>query len=118
MPEGARRSGMFIAVCSDPDFVWTPRGGELVLVPYMIACDLAASTHVSPNVNFTSQPVFLYHSSSAPNVEGNEQGLHGLLSDVINGSVWVEGHSDTVFVNGIQVVRHGDHCWMNHVPRG
>jgi hypothetical protein len=128
MPEGARKSGKFVAVCAHPDYSWTPVGGQKVLVPYMIACDLVDSTEVSPNVNFTKNPVFLYRASTAPRVEGNEPGVGdgpgtsgfgdrgngGLLSKVTNGTVWVEQHSESVHVNGIQVVRDGDECWMNH----
>lgn len=128
MPEGARKSGKFIAVCADPDYAWTPVGGQKVLVPYMIASDLADSMDVSPNVNFTGEPAFLYQASAAPRVQGNEPGVGdgpgtsgfedrgngGLLSGVTNGIVWVERRSESVFVNGIQVVRDGDECWMNH----
>jgi hypothetical protein len=130
LPEGARKSGLFVAVCSDPDYCWTPRGGEKKIVPYMIACDLSASEDCSPDTFFTRQPVFLFKHSIAPRVEGNEPGVGdgkgtsgvdgrgngGIDSGIHNGTVWVEENAVNVFVNGIEVVRHGDKCWMNHKP--
>jgi hypothetical protein len=83
----------------------------------MIACDLSASIDCSPNVFFTTEPAFLFKTSAAPQVKGNEPGVGGgVISDLNVGSVWVEEHAEAVFINGIQVVRHGDRCWMNH-PR-
>lgn len=118
-PEGARRSGRFIAVCTVPDYCWTPVGGEQKLVPYVIACDLSASQDCSPNVNFTTEPVFLFGASVAPRVEGDEPGVGGgVVSGVNVGAVWAEEHAAAVYVNGIQVARHGDRCWMNHAPKG
>jgi hypothetical protein len=127
-PEGARKSGRFVAICTDPDYAWTPVGGKKKLVPYMIACDLSESQSCSPNTFFTSEPVFLYKRSFAPRVKGNEPGVGdgssssgvdergngGLLSKINNGIVWVEENARNVFVNGIEVVRDGDKCWMNH----
>ena len=132
MTEGARKSGKFIAICEDPDYSWTPRGGKKKLVPYMIACDLSKSSDCSPDTFFTSEPVFLFKASLAPRVEGNEPGVGdgagtsgvdergngGLKSGINNGVVWGKGHSETVFVNGIPVVRHLDEVWMNHKPVG
>jgi hypothetical protein len=129
-PEGARRTGMFVAICSDPDYAWTPIGGKKKLVPYMIACDLSGSQAVSPDSFFAGDPVFLFKTSQVPRVEGNEPGVGdgpgtsgidergngGLLSGVNNGIVWVEQNAKNVFVNGIEVVRHEDGCWMNHKP--
>lgn len=131
LAEGARKTGMFVAICTEPDYCWTPVGGELKLVPYMIATDLSASEDCSPNVTFAGDPVFLYKRSCAPRVEGNEPGVGdgagssgvdgrgngGLLSGIHNGLVWVEENAGDVFVNGIEVVRHGDRCWMNHPPK-
>jgi hypothetical protein len=129
-PEGARKAATFLAVCYDPDYCWTPRGKKKKLVPYMIACDLSASEACSPNTFFTRDPVFLYRHSVAPRVKGNEPGVGdgagtsgidergngGLLSGIHNGVVWVDQKERTVFVNGIEVVRHLDRCWMNHRP--
>ncbi len=122
-PEGARRSGKFLAVCSDPDYCWTPIGGDKKLVPYMIACDLSASIACSPDTFFVGDQVFLHTASLAPRVEGNEPGVGdgdatsgvdargngGLLSGIHNGVVWGEENAQTVFVNGIEVVRDGRH---------
>jgi hypothetical protein len=129
-PEGARKSGAFFAICESPSYCWTPRGGKKVLVPYMIACDLSGSVTCSPDTFFSGDPVFLYRKSKAPRVEGNEPGVGdgpsssgvdergngGLRSGINNGVVWVEEHAEAVYVNGILVVRHGDHCWMNEKP--
>lgn len=114
-PEGARKSGNFVAVCTTPDYCWTQVGDTKKLVPYMVACDLSQSVQCSPNVFFGSDPVFLYKSSLAPMVKGNEPALPdgGKDSGIRNGVLWVEGHEDTVLVNDIPVVRHGDICWMN-----
>jgi hypothetical protein len=130
VPEGARRTGKFVAICTDPDYAWTPVGGEKKLVPYMIACDLSQSMDCSPDTFFAKDPVFLHRNSMAPRVEGNEPGVGdgsgssgvdgrgngGLLSGIHNGIVWVEENAVNVFVNGIEVVRHEDKCWMNHKP--
>jgi Domain of unknown function (DUF4150) len=129
-PEAARKSEKFIAVCSEPNYCWTPAGKGKKIVPYMIACDLSESFNVSEDVFFTDEPAFLYSSSQAPRVKGNESGVGdgpntsgidergngGLNSDINNGVVWVEQHEETVLVNDIPVVRHMDKCWMNHKP--
>jgi hypothetical protein len=129
-PEGARKSGRFMAICSEPSWCWTPIGGEKVLVPYMVACDLEASEQCSKDTFFTGQPVFLYRKSYAPRVEGNEPGVGdgagtsgidergngGKESAINNGIVWVEDNAVTVSVNGILATRHGDACWMNVKP--
>lgn len=129
-PEGARKDGQFYAVCRDPDYSYTPVGGEKKLVPYMIACDLSNSTECSADTTFAGKPVFLYARSLAPPVEGNEPGVGdgagtsgidgrgngGLKSGINNGVVWVEENAVNVFVNGIEVARHGDRCWMNYKP--
>lgn len=130
LPEGARRSDAFFAICTEPNLAWTPRGGEKVLVPYMIACHLGESQECSPNTFFTSQPVFLWRKSHAPRVEGNEPGVGdgggtsgvdgrgngGVRSKIHNGVVRGEENAVNVFVNGLEVVRHGDKCWMNEKP--
>ena len=132
VPEGARKSGLFVAICKNPSYCWTPRGGKKKLVPYMIACDLSKSMQCSPNTFFTDDPVFLFQTSQAPRVEGNEPGVGdgkgtsgvdgrgngGKKSGINNGVVWAEGHSSTVFVNSIPVVRHLDEVWMNVKPIG
>jgi hypothetical protein len=132
MTEGARKSGKFVAVCEDPDYCYTPRGGKKKLVPYMIASDLSKSVDCSADSFFTSEPVFLFKTSLAPRVEGNEAGVGdgkgssgvdergngGLHSGINNGVVWADGHSATVFVNQVPVARHLDHVWMNHKPVG
>lgn len=129
-PEGARKSGKFYVIAEGPDYCWTPVGGEKKLVPYMIACDLSASESCSPDVFFNRDPVFLFKQSTAPRVEGNELGVGdgegssgiddrgngGLESGIHNGIVWVEENAVDVFVNSIEVVRHGDRCWMNLKP--
>jgi hypothetical protein len=129
-PEGARKTSRFVAVCCDPDYCYTPIGGKRKIVPYMVACDLSQSEACSPDAFFTRQAVFLYKRSFAPRVEGNEPGVGdgpgssgvdgrgngGIRSGINNGIVWVEKHAVNVFVNGSEVVRHGDECWMNHKP--
>lgn len=114
-PEGARKSGKFLAVCSDPDYSLTQIGDKKVLVPYMVACDLSQSIECSPDVFFGGDPVFLHKTSNAPKVLGNEPALPdgGKNSNMRNGIVWVDEHEETVLVNDIPVVRHGDKCWMN-----
>lgn len=114
-PEGARQSEKFVAVCLDPDYCWTPSGSGKRVVPYIVACDLSQSESCSPDVFFTDEPVFLYKSSYAPKVKGNEAACPdgGKLSQTRNGIVWVEEHEATVLVNDIPVVRDGDMCWMN-----
>jgi hypothetical protein len=130
--EGARKSGKFILVGEEADFAWTPRGGEKVLVPYVLATDLSQSEDCSPDTFFTGQPVFLFKKSFAPRVRGNEpgsgdgdgtsgvdeRGNGGLSTGIHNGIAWGKGHSPTVFVNGIPVVRHLDEVRMNHKPGG
>ena len=129
-PEAARKSGQFIAICRDPDYCWTPTGNGKKIVPYMIACNLEDSLNVSGNVFFTDQPAFLYSSSQAPKVQGNENGIGdgpnssgvdergngGINSGINNGVVWVEEHDETILINDIPLVRHMDKCWMNHKP--
>jgi hypothetical protein len=116
--EGARKSELFLAIGTEPDYCWTPVGGKKKLVPYVIACDLSASVDCSPNVLFTDQPAFLFRTSSAPRVKGNEPGVGGGLTSGVNvGCVWVQGHAEAVFINGIAAVRDGDECWMNHPPK-
>lgn len=114
-PEGARKSGLFVAVCLYPDYCWTPTGDGKEIVPYMIGCDLSESIGCSPNVYFADGPAFLYKASCAPSVKGNEPACEdgGKQSSVKNGLMWVEEHESSVLVNGIPTVRHGDACWMN-----
>jgi uncharacterized Zn-binding protein involved in type VI secretion len=114
-PEGARKSGKFLAICITPDLCWTPTGDGRQIVPYMIVSDLSASMSCSPNVLFTKEPAFLFSDSFAPHVTGNEPACSdgGKLSHVKNGIVWADGHTSSVLINGIPAVRHGDHCWMN-----
>ncbi|HVY46241.1 MAG TPA: hypothetical protein VHB21_10200, partial [Minicystis sp.] len=78
----------------------------------------------------TQDPVFLFKTSYAPRVKGNEHGVGdgpgtsgidergngGLKTEIHNGVVWVDEKAVDVFVNGIQVVRHLDHCFMNVKP--
>lgn len=129
-PEAARKSGKFFAICSDPDYCWTPTGNGKKIVPYMVACDLSESFNVSPDVFFTDEAAFLYSSSQSPRVKGNEPGVGdgagtsdvdergngGVLSGINNGVVWVEEHDATILINDIPIVRHLDKCWMNHKP--
>lgn len=119
-PEGARKSSEFMAICTCPDFCWTQVGSSRVVLPYMVATDLSASLECSPNVFFADKPAFLYKHSYAPSVSGNELAAPdgGFVSKVKEGVVWGEGHDETVLVNDIPVVRHGDSCWMNHESAG
>lgn len=114
MPIGARKDSRFYAVSTSPDVCLTPRGGAMVPVPYNIYVNLEPSEKCTPSVQFNKKPVFVWDHSLAPTVKGDEPGTGGGIKSGVNvGKVWADGASRNVRAEGLRIVRHGDHCWMN-----
>jgi hypothetical protein len=114
MPLGARKSETFYAVSEAPDVCLTPMGAGMVPVPYMIYCDLSASELCANTVQLNRRPTYLWTQSLAPPVHGDEPGTGGGVKSGVNkGKVWADEASRNVRAEGIRIVRHGDHCWMN-----
>jgi hypothetical protein len=114
MSEGARKGCTFIVMCTMPDVCLTPAGPSMVPIPYQIVAYMDKSVMVSSNVKFGDDAAVLREQSMIMQVVGNEAGTGGGVKSGHN--VWnveFDTASNTVLVNGKNVVRHNDTCWMN-----
>lgn len=105
---GARTNNKYKVISSTPSVNKTPRGPNIVDVPYDVQQDLSKAEGTSPNVNFNGDPVYVKTSHSTK-VTGDKDGSHG---GVKSGTVEAQSDpieaSSSVFVNGKAVVRVGD----------
>jgi len=86
----------------------------MVPVPYQIVAFLEDACMASHNVKFAGEPAVLVDQSMVMSVVGNEAGVVGGIKSGHNR--WIvefDQGSNNVHVNGKQVVRYGDPCWMN-----
>ncbi|MEN6509127.1 MAG: DUF4150 domain-containing protein [Smithella sp.] len=114
MSEGARKGSAFMVMCSMPDVCLTPAGPSMVPIPYQIVAFMDKSTMASSNVEFGGQPAVLRDQSMIMQVVGNEAGTGGGVKSGRN--VWLvefDTASESIFINGKNLVRHNDTCWMN-----
>lgn len=107
--EGIPKIGAAIVVCEYPDYVRSPTA----TVPYQVVAFFNEAVDVSPDVNFTGQPVTTM-ISRIPTLYGNEAGTAGIKSGVIKG--WcrpIANASPTVLTNGNETLRHTTQFEMN-----
>lgn len=114
MSEGARKGKNFIAVCTSPDVCLTPLGAVMVPVPYQIVAILDDACMASDDVKFAGEPALVKDRSMVMKVLGNEAGVGGGIKSGHNRwLVEFDEGSSRIHINGQEVVRHGDTCWMN-----
>lgn len=114
MSEGARKGKNFIAVCTSPDVCLTPLGPVMVPVPYQIVAILDDACMASDDVKFAGEPALVKDRSMVMKVVGNEAGVGGGIKSGHNRwLVEFDEGSSLIHINGQEVVRHGDTCWMN-----
>ena len=107
------KDARFKIVCLTPDVCLTPSKSAYP-VPYPITHKLDQSLNCSPNVFLQDQPVYLHNESSVDNVTGDEAGKGGGVVSQVNTKISHNiDHSESVYVNGRQIVRTADKVWMN-----
>jgi len=95
-------------VCLSPCVCYTPRGGKMVPVPYMITSKLEWSARTVSNVSFGGEQAFTMDSRTAQ-VTGNEPGTGGgVASGVHVGWCRPQSNKSSFFVDGQQVIQ--DDC--------
>jgi hypothetical protein len=96
-----------------PDVCLTP-GKTGYPIPYPITHKMDQSKQCSPNVFLQDKAVYLHNESYVDNVKGDEPGKGGGVVSQVNVKI---SHniqkSESVYVNGQQIVRTGDKVWMN-----
>ncbi|WP_153825228.1 PAAR-like domain-containing protein [Polyangium spumosum] len=111
--EWARECGEALVVSIAPDVCWTPVGGALVAVPYMIVARLDKAEGTDPNHLICDKPAFTT-ASRIPEVEGDEAGTGGgLISGVNRGYCRPLEHSSSSMAGDHWLVREGDLFAMN-----
>jgi hypothetical protein len=109
----ASKSDEAIVVCEAPDVCWTPMGGSMVAVPYMIIGRLDRAEGTASKYLVNGLPAFTM-ASRIPTVEGDEAGTGGgLISGVNCGYCRPIEHSATFKAEGHYLVREGDLVAMN-----
>lgn len=109
----ARQCEKYTVVSLLPDVCLTPSSNGTP-VPYPVDIDLSGSANVSPNVNFNDDGAFLYNQSDTVIVKNDEagQGL-GIVSGTVSEKAEAITSSESVIINGKQLVREGDLFFMN-----
>jgi hypothetical protein len=106
--EGYRIISLLPDICITPDKKGIP-------VPYPTSIDLSGSQKVAQHSNFNGKPAFLHDKSHTVKVEGDEPGQgKGVKSGTVGEKAEALTYSDSVYIEGLHLVREGDLFYMNN----
>jgi hypothetical protein len=112
--EGSRDTQEGIVVSTEPDICLTPSGASMVPVGYNLWAKQSDDALTTPTVKLTS---LRSHNmgSLITTCHGDEAGTGGgVKSGTHNGICEPKGHSENVYSEGKQMIRHTDEWWMNN----
>ena len=104
----ARKNADYKIIGSAPSVNKTQVGNAVVPIPYPVQEDLSSALEPAKDVNFNSDPVYLFNSNSSK-VTGDGAGkLGGVVSGTVEAKSEPIQSSSSVLINGQPLIRDGD----------